>query len=214
LVRDIPTFILWIDTVCDKRDALYHAMEQAEKLLIDSEHSISLGDPEERLLSTLRDITVRESTPVADFTFKRVRPLQRLVAAAFDDPHRIPLLDEVAALHISGISHVAARLFSLWLADRLGWKPTGDGFHDRRGREISFNYEPNSTGCTSEIVIQAKGGERVEIRTQEAGCADVDFPEGGESHPVISSPEDGVLLLEEVDNIASDPLFRAALSIL
>ncbi len=213
LVRDIPTFILWLDTVCDKRDDLYHATEQAEKLLIDSEHSIGLGDPEERLLATLRDITVSDGTPVTDFTFKRLRPLQRLVAGAFDDPQRIPLLDEIAALSIAGISHTAARLLVLWFAERLGWKPHEEGFLDRRGHKISFRHDSESHRCTSEIIIETESSQSVEIRTQDAGCADVEYPEGSESHPLISAPENGVLLLEEVDNVSSDPLFSATLSI-
>ena len=45
LVRDIPTLILWQDTLCDKQELLAHAQEQAEKLLVDTEQSVALGDP-------------------------------------------------------------------------------------------------------------------------------------------------------------------------
>jgi len=39
LVRDIPTIILWLDTLRDRREVLAHAQEQAEKVLVDTEHS-------------------------------------------------------------------------------------------------------------------------------------------------------------------------------
>ena len=213
LVRDIPTFILWLDTVCDKRDVLSHAREQAEKLLIDSEHSIELGDSQESLLAALRQITVTEGTPVSDFAFKRLRPIQRVVAAAFDAPERTPLLYEIASLAVAGLSPTAARLFSLWFAHRLGWRPAERGFHDRRGRDVRFEERRDAAGCQAEIVISTFDGQTIEIRTKEAGCADVAFPGGTEIHPVVSTPGNGVLLLEEVDNLTSDPLYRSALAL-
>jgi glucose-6-phosphate dehydrogenase assembly protein OpcA len=212
LVRDIPTFILWLDTICDKRDALSHAREQAEKLLVDSEHSIQLGDAEDRVFSALRDITVTQGTPVSDFTFKRLRPIQRLVAGAFDDPERTALLDHIAAVSVGGLTPPAARLFSLWMADRLGWRSTKQGFEDRRGHLIEFSRGAAPEDCETEIVMSTEGGETVGIRTRSAGCVDLDFPEGLERHGVVSFPDDGSLLLEEVDNVASDALYRAALS--
>ena len=50
LVRDIPTFVFWLDTMSDKQDLLAHATEQADKLLLDTEQSLALGDRKDELL--------------------------------------------------------------------------------------------------------------------------------------------------------------------
>lgn len=213
LVRDIPTFVLWLDTISDRRELLSHAQEQAEKLLVDSEHSIALGDSEQEVLTALREIVV-EGIPVSDFAFKRLRPLQRIVASAFDAPDRTPLLEQVTGVRLAGVSHVAARLFSLWVAERLGWKAQNGAFRDRRGRVIQVRHQTEVDGCDGEVVLELEGGETVDVRIQEAGCADVDFPEGARTHPVMVVPTSGELLLEEVDNMNSDALYHAALSVL
>ncbi len=211
LVRDIPTFILWQDTLCDKQDLLAHAQEQAEKLLVDTEQSVALGDPEDAILEVVRRIAVTDGIPVSDFAFKRLRILQRLVASAFDDPRRTPLLDEISSVYLAGTSSLAGRLFSLWLADRLGWTIDGVHFRDRRNRPVTFNHAEEALGCELEVHIDLVTSERIHITTQTAGCADVDYPEGEQSHPVVSMPGNGELLLEEVDAIGSDALYRNAL---
>ncbi len=214
LVRDIPTFILWQDTLCDKQDLLAHAQEQAEKLLVDTEQSVALGDPENAILDVVRRIAVTDGIPVSDFAFKRLRTLQRVVASAFDDPKRTPLLDEISAVHLAGTSSLAGRLFSLWLADRLGWTIDGGHFRDRRNRPVAFNHAREAVGCELEVSVDLVTSERIHIATQTAGCADVDYPEGEQTHPIVSMPENGELLLEEVDAIGSDALYRNALRVL
>ena len=214
LVRDIPTLILWQDTLCDKQELLAHAQEQAEKLLVDTEQSVSLGDPEDAILEVVHRIAVTDGIPVSDFAFKRLRTLQRLVASAFDDPKRTPLLDEISSVHLAGTSSLAGRLFSLWLADRLGWTIDGAHFRDRRNRPVAFNHAEVAVECEVEVHIDLLTNERIHIATQIAGCADVDYPEGEQSHPVVSVPGNGELLLEEVDAIGSDALYRNALRVL
>jgi glucose-6-phosphate dehydrogenase assembly protein OpcA len=214
LVRDIPTIIFWLDTLCDNRELLMHAQEQAEKLLVDTEQCIALGDPEEDVLSEVHRIAVTDGIPVSDFAFKRLRSLQRLVAAAFDDPKRTPLLDEISGVHLAGTSSLSARLFSLWLAERLGWKTDGSDFLDRHGRNVGFSHAKAADDCEFEVKIDLVTDECIRITTQTAGCADVDYPQGEHSHPVVSLPENGELLLEEVDAIGSDGLFRNALRVL
>jgi len=214
LVRDIPTFILWQDTLCNKQELLAHAQEQAEKLLVDTEQSVALGDPEDAILEVVRRIAVTDGVPVSDFTFKRLRTLQRLVASAFDDPKKTPLLNEISSVYLAGTSTLAGRLFSLWLADRLGWTIDGGRFRDRRNRPVAFNHAREAAGCEFEVDIDLVTNERIRIATQTAGCADVDYPEGEQSRAVVSRPGNGALLLEEVDAIGSDALYRSALRIL
>lgn len=214
LVRGIPTMILWLDTLCDNKDLLTHAQEQAEKLLVDTEQCIALGDPEDSILSEVHRIAVTDGIPISDFAFKRLRPLQRLVAAAFDDPKRTPLLDDISGVRLAGASSLAGRLFSLWLAERLGWKTDGNSFRDRRDRPVGFRHAEVADGCVLEVQIDLMTDENIRITTHNAGCADVDYPQGGHSHPVTSAPGNGELLLEEVDAIGADILYRNALRVL
>ena len=117
-------------------------------------------------------------------------------------------------MDLAGTSSLAGRLFSLWLADRLGWTTDGVRFRDRRNRPIAFNHTEAAVGCSAEVHIDLLTDERIHIAMQTAGCADVDYPEGEQSHPVVSVPGNGELLLEEVDAIGSDALYRNALRIL
>jgi glucose-6-phosphate dehydrogenase assembly protein OpcA len=213
LVRDIPTFVLWLDTITDKGDLLLHAETQAEKLMVDSEQCVALGDDLEELLVALREMAVVRSTPLSDFSFRRIRPLQRLIAAAFDDERRTGLLNRLTSVRIAGVSPVAGRWLTLWLAERLGWKTDAGGLVDRRGRPVAVEYTPHAEECDAEVRLSADA-ETVDVRTHGAGCADVDLPEGGARHPVLNVPEAGELLLEEVDNVNSDALLRSTLAYL
>ncbi|MEE8442007.1 MAG: glucose-6-phosphate dehydrogenase assembly protein OpcA [Spirochaetia bacterium] len=196
LVRDIPTFILWQDTLCDKQELLAHAQEQAEKLLVDTEQSVAMGDPEDAILEVVHRIAITDGIPVSDFAFKRLRALQRVVASAFDDPKRTPLLDEISSVHLAGTSSLSGRLFSLWLADRIGWTIDGEHFRDRRNRTVTFHHTEKVAGSEFEVQIDLVTNARIQIATQTAG------------------PANGELLLEEVDAIGGDALYRNALRIL
>ena len=87
-------------------------------------------------------------------------------------------------------------------------------FRDRRNRHVAFNHAREAVGCEFEVHIDFVTGEPIHIVTQTAGCVDVDYPEGEHSHPVVSIPSNGQLLLEEVDAIGSDGLYKNALSVL
>jgi len=214
LVRDIPTIVLWQDTLSNKPELLAHAQEQADKLLVDTEQSVAMGDPEDGVLEVVRRIAVTDGIPVSDFAFKRLRTLQRVVASAFDDPKRTPLLEEISSVRLAGTSSLAGRLFSLWLADRLGWTIDDGQFRDRRKRQVAFNHAREAVGCEFEVTIDFVTSDPIHIVTQTAGCVDVDYPEGEHSHPVVSIPGNGQLLLEEVDAIGSDGLYKNALHVL
>lgn len=218
LVRDIPTIILWQDTLAGQPDLLAHAQEQADKLLIDTELAVALGDPEGTVLEAAHRLAVVERTPISDFAFRRLRPIQRLAAAAFDDPERAPMVNEIRHVRLSGTSALStplsARLFSLWMADRLGWRPDGTGFRDQRNRPVEFSREPATDGCELEVGIEFTNGEHVLLTASVGGCGDVAFPRGDHAHPIVTLPGNGEILLEEVDVLASDALYRSALAVL
>lgn len=218
LVRDIPTIILWQDTLAGQPGLLAHAQEQADKLLIDTELAAALGDSDEAVMGAAHRLAVVDRIPVSDFAFRRLRPIQRLVAAAFDDPERTPMVTEIRHVRLCGASALStqhsARLFSLWMADRLGWRPDGTRFRDQRNRSVEFSHQPAADGCELEVVIEFTSGEHVVLTATVGGCGDTAYPHGNHAHSIVTLPGNGEILLEEVDVLASDALYRNALGVL
>ncbi|MFW5688783.1 MAG: glucose-6-phosphate dehydrogenase assembly protein OpcA [Spirochaetota bacterium] len=211
LVRDIPTYILWLDTVCDKVELFSHVQNQSDKIIVDSDQCVALGDDPDELLKTLSRVAVEQGVPLADFSWKRLRPFRRLAAAGFEG-ERAGLLDEITALRIVGMRPIAGRLFGLWFSERLGWTPAGnEGFRDVRGRAVSVERERTDGECDVAIRIELAGGDSVEIGAGESGCADVEYP-GGTTREIVTLPSNGEILLEEVDAVYADDLYRAALA--
>lgn len=208
LVRDIPTFALWLDRMAVRVDLLADLSEQADKIVVDTGLSVGLGDDPDSVSSILRRMVVDEQISISDFAFRRLRPVQKACATAFDDPARLPLLRRISSVSVSGIGSRESAYLALWLADRLLWKRSGSGFTDGQGRVIEFTGS-NRASDSTEIVFGFHDHEAVTVHLQD-GCVDVDCddsPTGG----VSTGNGDGELLLEEVDAMAPDALFRAAI---
>lgn len=224
LVRDIPTYMLWLDTLTDKRELFSHAQAQADKVIVDSDHCVELGDAPDDVLRTLAQNAVEEAVPTADFSWKRLRPHRRLAAAAFDGEERASWLSEIVRVEVSGLRPVAARLYGLWLAERLGWTPTApprsggsrgarvDRYRDPRGREVEVERRPSTDDDEVTVRFTLTDGRTLTVRASANGCADVEFPGGCET-PVVTIPSNGEILLEEVDAVYADDLYRNALKL-
>ncbi|HKJ86563.1 MAG TPA: glucose-6-phosphate dehydrogenase assembly protein OpcA [Spirochaetia bacterium] len=218
LVRDIPTYILWLDRVSGREALFEHVQSQADKIIVDSDHCVELGDDPGDLLATLRTVAVEEGVPLADFSWKRLRPYQQLTAGAFDGEGRERWLDEIDRVELRGLATVAANLFALWLAERLGWSRSGTTadherivFRDVRGRSVEVVCENGEPGCDVAIAIHLTNDRVVEVTAGRNGCADVDYP-GGETKHLVTIPSNGEILLEEVDAVYADDLYRDALT--
>ena len=156
--------------------------------------------------------------PLADFSWKRLRPYQQLTAGAFDGEGREQWLDEVDRVELRGLAPVATNLFGLWLAERLGWSRSEPGadherivFRDVRGRAVRVTREQGEPGCDVGIAIHLTNDRVVEVTAGRNGCADVDYPGGEEKH-LVTIPSNGEILLEEVDAVYADDLYRDALT--
>jgi glucose-6-phosphate dehydrogenase assembly protein OpcA len=214
LVRDIPTFVLWLHRLTSHADLLLQAREQADKLLVDSELSVVLGDDAGEAMATLRDLVVSGPVPATDFAFRRLLPLQRLLAFAFDDPVRTPLLEEISQIEIRGLPAVGGRYLALWLADRLSWNTRGRSFADRRGRPVGVSSHASSKHESSAVKVAFHNASSITVGTRDGGCADVNCGDGETLHPVSEPLSDGELLLGEVDVTVADSLLRGALTML
>ena len=210
LVRDIPTYVLWLDALSDKETLFYHVQSQADKIIVDSEHCVDLGDDPDRVLAELRTVALEEAVPVADFSWRRLRPYRKLTAVAFEGDNAARLAD-ITDVTVEGLGPMAGRLYGLWLAERLGWRQIAAGsFHDTQERRIGFRQSAGEPGCGVAIRIGLTGGQSVEVRAGRDGCADVESPEGTIER-VVTVASNGEILLEEVDAVYADDLYRDAL---
>ncbi|MFW5689592.1 MAG: glucose-6-phosphate dehydrogenase assembly protein OpcA [Spirochaetota bacterium] len=232
LVRDIPTYILWLDTISDKRGLFSHVQNQADKIIVDSDQSVELGEEPDALLPLLAGVAVSQGVPLADFSWKRLRPYRRLAAAAFDADDRLGLVNEIVSVHVRGLRPMAGHLLGLWFAERLGWtraaapeRESGDAagsagaaaasdrYRDVRGRPVEVTVEPGEPGCNVAVSLRLASEHTVDIEAGTDGCADVEYP-GGEEERTVTIPSNGEILLEEVDAVYADDFYRDALALL
>jgi glucose-6-phosphate dehydrogenase assembly protein OpcA len=218
LVRDIPTYVLWLDTVHNRRELFRHAQTQCDKLIVDSDQCVSLGDDPVELLETLSNVTVEMSVPVADFAWKRLRPFRQLAADAFAGEERLPLLREIEGVTVTGLSRPSARLFGLWLAERLGWEVASleteaDRYSLPSGQSVAVAHTAGEPECDLAITFALTGNRTIDLIAREDGCADIEYEDGVEERELVSIPASGEILLEEVDAVYADDLFRAALEL-
>ncbi len=218
LVRDIPTYVLWLDSVHERPELFRHVQTQCDKLIVDSDQCISLGDDPAELLQTLANVSVEMSVPVADFAWKRLRPFRQLAADAFEGEERLPLLREIKGVTITGLSRPSARLYGLWLAERLGWQVSrieedADHYQLRSGQSVAVAHTKGEPGCDLAITFSLSGNRTIDLMAREDGCADIEYEDGAEARELVSIPASGEILLEEVDAVYADDLFRAALEL-
>lgn len=212
LIRDIPTYILWLDRIIPTQELFSHVQNQADKIIVDADHCLELGDDADELLAILRRVAVADGVPVADFSWKRIVPYRRLAAGAFEGNEA--WLEEIAGVSVSGLNPIAGRLFGLWLAERLGWTHEDRGesrYRSVAGRTINVDVQPGEPGCDVDIVFTLTDGRSVELNAGVNGCADVEYP-GGSERRLVNMPENGEILLEEVDAVYADDLYREALA--
>ncbi len=211
LVRDIPTYVLWLDRLTDRETLFAHVRSQADKILVDADHCTGLGDEPDEVIAILRRIVVEEAVPVADFSWRRLRPYRRLAALAFNG-ERAEWLEDIARVLVTGLPAMSVRYLGLWLAERLGWTPVAPfRFRDLHGRLVEIESAGGDGPCDVCISVVLDDERSVDIRASENGCADLEYP-GGTDEQVVTVPSRGEILLEEVDAVYADRLFRDALA--
>lgn len=209
LIREIPTFVLWLSSFDETVEVLRHALEQADKVIVDSELSSNV----DRVLREMHHLA-EGGVAIGDFTWGRLAPLQQLTARSFDG--REEMLWEIRRVELSGCSRVYGALFVRWLAERLGWRRgTGadnDCFFDQRGRRIEIDHEPGPTSACDIGAAFATANGNVQIATHADGCVDVDLPDHELPPQIVSFPSNGEILLREVDTVRGSSLLKAAIA--
>ena len=211
LIRDIPTYVLWLDRVIGQEELFRHALNQSDKLIVDGDVCVDRGDDPQALLTFFAEQVRDTSAALIDFSWKRLLPARRLLADAFDGDSAA-LTNEIATVSVKGLSQMSAALLRLWLAERLCWKlaSDGSGLVDLLGRGVAVHVDLSEADCFLGLSVSLHDGSEMSLTTGMDGCTDVDTPSGS-SHRVMHLASNGEILLEEVDAVSADGYYRAGL---
>jgi hypothetical protein len=202
LIRDLPVFAWIPDGLATNggtwEGALLKAHGLIDKLLVDSAHFAPMeGDQRGGALLALRELQERTAGAflLSDFSWRRSRILREQTARAFDPMAMRPLLASLKAVRLYGGSGSEASLFFLWLRARLG-------------RRIGMEHA--AAGALAEgfrVTFTIDGAPDLDIGCTRGGCLS-----RGEEKGAYRFPNDGEILLEEVDTLSRDPVFVEVLA--
>ncbi len=239
LIRDLPVFAWWPDSLGESGDAFHAPILQAasliDKLIIDTSRCA-----EENTLAALRSLTaLREqagaSFSISDFSWRRGRILRELSARAFDAPETRPRLQSIRSVSLEGGMAPDGLLFFLWLSARLSWErsgpaaapgslsryPRGSSNDGAGARGASLSCFRDRRG--QEVALRHAGlgapladGFRLRFGFDNApemviGCTRGGCVSNGLERGAYKFPTDGEILLEEVDSLSPDPTYHEAL---
>lgn len=219
LIRDLPVFAWWPDGLSGSGHAsqapVLEASSLIDKMIVDSGNT---SDDQGAALAAMRGLLALQEKAggsffLSDFAWRRSRVLRELTARAFDQPETRPRLAEIRSVSLDGGSRADGLLFFSWLSVRLGWLPAGSGaafgtFADRTGREVRLIHAtpgfPLSDGFR--LRFSFEGSEEITIGCTRGGCVS-----NGSERGAYKFLSDGEILLEEVDSLTRDPIYREAL---
>ena len=219
LIRDLPVFAWWPDSLGGTEDSWQAPVMQAasliDKLIVDSG---DVSADQNAVLEAMRSLlALREKAGgsffISDFAWRRSRVLRELSARAFDQLETRPRLAAIRSVSLDGGSRADGLLFFTWLCTRLGWSPAesagGPGLcRDRSGREVRCSHAtpgfPLVEGFRLRFTFE--GSEPLEIGCTRGGCVS-----NGSERGAYKFPSDGEILLEEVDSLTRDPVYQEVL---
>jgi hypothetical protein len=222
MLDDIPSFLVWLDTLCPVPDAILQAQEYFDKLIIDTELSGSSGKSLLEIYNSLfcmpklavddecRDDD-EKSIILSDFAWEKGKDLRLVTAKSFDPAGNRKYLDSLRRIETASQSHGFNLLYFSWLACRLGWthgklKKNILYFNDKAGRIVECESSIRRDNGVR-VGINADNGFTLSIEAHEKDCRIV-FPADGTDQAIhCSIPDTGSLLLKETDTIYPDRLF-------
>jgi glucose-6-phosphate dehydrogenase assembly protein OpcA len=204
LIRDIPVYLFWLAPFDGGSASFAHAIEHADKVLIDSDHSIQKGESARSVLTAVRETVRREGAFVTDFSWKRLEGFRRAVARLFSAPEGLEDLPMISRVELSGLGELSGGYFVEWLAVTLDW--TGPLSDLKRADGSSVDVE-TSSGEDFHIRFELDDGREYRCDQIEPECVRI-VPAEGESATIpLGVRNDGAILLEEVDFARPDGVF-------
>ena len=222
LVRDIPVYILWLRSVVGESQLLAEVSQYADIVVIDIDDCVRRGDSIAATVASLYALGIGRSSAaervVSDLAWLRLETLRHLVAQMYDSDEALPLLDNIAAVRLKGLSSVEALLFQSWLAERLGWTAGEGGWRDRQLRTPKIEVSAAPYGIAAKekpwVEISHYDGDTACVEVDSGNCAHVDAPgrkRETQLATISGSPE---LFLHEIDAARQDTLYYRALETL
>ncbi len=206
LIRDIPTFGLWLKPFDIEDGLLDNVREQADKIIIDSSIETRGGRPLSETASLIRSHFLEHGILTADIAWKRLSGVRELCAGTFEDPRLQDRLFSIKALSLGGWQEPELSFLQAWFAARLGWGQGEDGCSDRNGRPVAVKIHSPDAGSRSLVFTFFGEGELV-LRLSENGYADILFPDSTQARSVFTEEGDAEIVLEEVDSIYDDGVY-------
>jgi len=218
LVRDIPTYLVWLSGISGHTTLLYQAQEQADKLLIDSESNSAGGENPISLYHALTTDARSAGVAVSDFAWQRLRPLRTLTAHVFDSAYTIDRLRQIKSIRMDGTPAVFTELYIAWLAGRLSWRGKHGELRDQQGRPITIRsapVSPESDQGKAHVRFDFHQGAAIEILADNSrGCARVTGAPHLAQKRVYRVPSNGEILLNEIDSVHNEYLYNEAVETL
>ena len=227
LIRDLPVFAWWPDSLDGSEDSWQAPILQAasliDKLIVDSGSirggpNAPRGDDHGAAFTALRSLlSLRDKAGgsffISDFAWRRSRVLRELTARAFDQPDTRPRLSQIRSVTLDGGSAADGLLFFSWLSTRMGWLPGGTAksfgpCKDRGGNEVRLVHATPGFQLSEGFRLRFSfgGQEQIEIGCTRGGCVS-----NGSERGAYKFPMDGEILLEEVDSMTRDPVYQEVL---
>lgn len=215
LIRDLPTYILWLRPISTQIHLLRQALEHGDKLLIDSETNLQSGETPKQLYEALSEQIHTQDIVLSDLTWRRSEELRRLTALAFDTEATSEALFSIDSVSMRGGTRMFDMLYLAWLAARLSWRKQDDALVDREGRSVSLELHRGASlqeGIT--IHFGFRNREEVVLYAMQNGCAELEGVDHFTECPVFTVPDTGDLLLDEIDRVHNEWLYMEAIETL
>ncbi len=221
LIRDLPVYAVWFDTLSEHTERLQDLQEQCDTLIVDSEQSVAFGDAPANLVGTITGELMARGVVVSDFVWQRLLPLRRITARYFDAEHRRAALEHIRSLEITAAPAVFGSLYAAWLAERLAWYVETDGVRDHAGKAVNVAVQPAgpvgdpaAVAQTASVRFTFDDGAYAEIAGSTEKCAHIRDSAGTDETVAYEIPNDGEIVISEIDAVRNENLYSEALETL
>ncbi len=215
LIKEIPVYIWWLDTLGSKAQDIVNLLEdQSDRLLVDSRTDKSF-------IHFYQDFILLggiKRLPMEDISWQRLHPIMKLTAQLFNPPEMREHLSRLSFLQFSGGTASEVFFFFLWMKSKLLWQGTISEFQGAlRGKSSTGD----NVSCTHLKPGPLEEGFEIEFKTQEGAVLTIKGKNDGTAQlcpsdkkaytAVFRLPSLADILLKEVDRDSPDRLFVEAL---
>lgn len=208
LLKDIPVFALWMaDLPADPAAWLALFDDQPDRILLDSR----LSGPSEAFF---RGLSGFSGYSLGDLAWSRLLPIQKLTANLFNPLELRPALHRLVEVELTGGTAAEAFWYTQWLASRMSWRRSEDGLlRNGNGEEVLVKHlKPAALEKGFQLRFRSALGDTFGLESTDQGYA-VSLPPGREKYTsVFHIPQEGEILLREVDQTNQERLFAEALA--